>query len=333
MGTTLTGTTPQDTYDSLIKVTDNGPLSGSLKTLTDGLGNNSALALSTGAASITGTLAVSSSVATGGIVSSPTYFFRSINAATEAGTETSIVSTGNGENVRAGVFATNNYAADLSTSLLFKTNASSGGGTERMRITSAGDVGIGTSAPTATLDARIAGTTSGAVIKVGNVGTGDFGGLAVSDGGTYPVQLYGSSLAFLTGNSAYASATEKVRITSAGAVGIGTTATSTAGNPKLQVNGSVSKETQAGAIANAATITLFTLTNNGVFLVTTMQNDDVAARSTTCLIFTESSGTTTRQVDLATGSLWTVSMSGLSVQLTNTSLQTRGYSASILQLF
>jgi hypothetical protein len=57
MGTTLTGTTPQDTYDSLIKVTDNGPLSGSLKTLTDGLGNDSALALSTGAASITGTLA------------------------------------------------------------------------------------------------------------------------------------------------------------------------------------------------------------------------------------------------------------------------------------
>jgi hypothetical protein len=89
-----------------------------------------------------------------------------------------------------------------------------------------GNVGIGTSSPTATLDARIAGTTSGAVIKVGNVGSGDFGGLAVSDGGTYPVQLYGSSLAFLTGNSAYASATEKVRITAAGNVGIGTTAPS-----------------------------------------------------------------------------------------------------------
>ena len=59
MGTTLTGTTPQDTYDSLIKVTDNGPLSGSLKVLTDGLGNNSAISLSTSAASVTGTLAVS----------------------------------------------------------------------------------------------------------------------------------------------------------------------------------------------------------------------------------------------------------------------------------
>jgi hypothetical protein len=47
MGTTLTGTTPQDTYDSLIKVTDNGPISGTAKYLSDGLGNDSILALST----------------------------------------------------------------------------------------------------------------------------------------------------------------------------------------------------------------------------------------------------------------------------------------------
>ena len=58
MGTTLTGTTPQDTYDSLIKVTDNGPLSGTLKALSDGLGNDSSLSLSTTAASIAGNLTV-----------------------------------------------------------------------------------------------------------------------------------------------------------------------------------------------------------------------------------------------------------------------------------
>jgi hypothetical protein len=52
MGTTLTGTTPQDTYDSLIKVTDNGPLSGTAKYLSDGLGNDSALAVSTAAVGI-----------------------------------------------------------------------------------------------------------------------------------------------------------------------------------------------------------------------------------------------------------------------------------------
>ena len=59
MGTTLTGTTPQDTYDSLIKVTDNGPLTGSLKKLTDGLGNDSSLSLSTTAASFSGSLTIS----------------------------------------------------------------------------------------------------------------------------------------------------------------------------------------------------------------------------------------------------------------------------------
>ena len=47
MGTTLTGTTPQDTYDSLIKVTDNGPIGATAKLLSDGLGNDSSLALST----------------------------------------------------------------------------------------------------------------------------------------------------------------------------------------------------------------------------------------------------------------------------------------------
>ena len=47
MGTTLTGTTPQDTYESLIKVADNGPLSATAKFLSDGEGLDSALALST----------------------------------------------------------------------------------------------------------------------------------------------------------------------------------------------------------------------------------------------------------------------------------------------
>jgi hypothetical protein len=40
MGTTLNGTTPQNTYPSLIKVGDNGPIDGTLKTLSDGLGND-----------------------------------------------------------------------------------------------------------------------------------------------------------------------------------------------------------------------------------------------------------------------------------------------------
>jgi hypothetical protein len=54
----LTGTKIKNTYDSLLKTTDNEPLDGTLRTITDGLGNNSSLSLSTGAADIGGTLSV-----------------------------------------------------------------------------------------------------------------------------------------------------------------------------------------------------------------------------------------------------------------------------------
>jgi hypothetical protein len=59
MGTTLTGTTPQDTYDSLIKVTDNGPLGATNKLLTDGLGNDSAFYLGTAGVAIKATSVLS----------------------------------------------------------------------------------------------------------------------------------------------------------------------------------------------------------------------------------------------------------------------------------
>jgi hypothetical protein len=60
MGTTLTGTTIKTTYDGLIKVTDNGPIGAVEKTLTDGLGNDSALKLGTAGIQVTGTLKDSS---------------------------------------------------------------------------------------------------------------------------------------------------------------------------------------------------------------------------------------------------------------------------------
>ena len=59
---TLTGQTIAATYDALLKVTDNGPITSSLKLITDGLGNNTALSLSSVSASITGTLSVTSTI-------------------------------------------------------------------------------------------------------------------------------------------------------------------------------------------------------------------------------------------------------------------------------
>lgn len=52
MGTTLSGKTPATTFDALIKVGDNSALSASLKTISDGVGNDSPLKLSTSAVGI-----------------------------------------------------------------------------------------------------------------------------------------------------------------------------------------------------------------------------------------------------------------------------------------
>jgi hypothetical protein len=48
MGTALTGLQIKDTYESLIKVGDNGPIDGTLQRLSDGLGNDLPLLVSTG---------------------------------------------------------------------------------------------------------------------------------------------------------------------------------------------------------------------------------------------------------------------------------------------
>ena len=179
MGTTLTGTTPQDTYDSLIKVTDNGPLSGSLKTLTDGLGNDSALALSTGAASVTGTLAVSGNatfdtntlfvdaannrVGIGSITAShvldiqstaATLRIRNITPPTTGGTSSLLFEGINDFSGVSQAFINSIQAGNSGTTQLAFGTSGTGDATatERMRITSTGNVGIGNSSPLNQLD-------------------------------------------------------------------------------------------------------------------------------------------------------------------------------------
>jgi hypothetical protein len=169
MGTTLTGTTPATTYDSLIKVTDNGPLSGTLKTLTDGLGNDSALALSTGAASVTGTLAVSSSVTAASLnISNTDGFLGAINSSAANGgyfewrtSGTAIADIGTAQQIfGSGGNATLGINARGARDLVFGSN-----NTERIRITSAGKVGINTTSALGQLNIKneSAGATTNAL--------------------------------------------------------------------------------------------------------------------------------------------------------------------------
>lgn len=58
MGSTLTGSTVSSTYNSLLKTTDNSALNASLKSVSDGLGNDSALQVSTTDVNVAGGLTV-----------------------------------------------------------------------------------------------------------------------------------------------------------------------------------------------------------------------------------------------------------------------------------
>jgi hypothetical protein len=195
MGTTLTGTTPQDTYDSLIKVTDNGPISGTLKALSDGLGNDSTLSLSTTAASIAGTLAVAGNAT----FDTNTLFVDAANNRVGIGT---VVPAGNlhiasatdgGIRIQGGASGLSyidladtasgtpagsiayNHIADA---LQFATGGSNA---ERMRIDSAGNVGIGITAPTEKL--HISNTASASAFKASN-SVGGFVQLGVTSSAT-----------------------------------------------------------------------------------------------------------------------------------------------------
>jgi len=136
MGTTLTGTTPQDTYDSLIKVTDNGPLSSTAKYLSDGLGNDSKLALSTGNIGIGTTTPTAFA----------NYTVLSVNNATQGGI---VELQSNGTSALRIAASTTDSALweARNVPVLFASN-----NTERLRITAGGNVGIGTSSPAFKLD-------------------------------------------------------------------------------------------------------------------------------------------------------------------------------------
>jgi len=245
MGTTLTGTTPQDTYDSLIKVTDNGPLSGTLKALSDGLGNDSTLSLSTTAASIAGTLAVSGNVT----IDTSTLVVDAANnrvGINTAAPDTTLVVggiltiSGGAAAGASSLFTTSLTGVDRRNWLIkteenvegdfvVKCSTAAGGsaltGDTRLCILKNGNVGIGTTAPT-TLGAGItsldvAGTAGGGFTTRGATVTAEL--LALDAAGGFYVSTKTNHPIILRTNDV-----ERVRITNNGLTFNGDTAAANA---------------------------------------------------------------------------------------------------------
>ena len=172
MGTTLTGTKPKDTYDSLIKVEDNGPISGTAKYLSDGLGNNLPIAVSTSNVGIgTSAPAVRLDVSSAGFEVAA---FRSTfgqlaisfaNSGTtfaQIGSGVSVASTGGASDLGFGT------AGQANASIIFATGA---GYVERCRITNNGLTFNGDTAAANALDDYEEGTwTMG--VSFGGASTG-----------------------------------------------------------------------------------------------------------------------------------------------------------------
>ena len=149
----------------------------------------------------------------------------------------------------------NNSAFYTAFQHIFNTDGVSG--TERMRITSAGNVGIGTSSPAFNL--HVKGI--------------DYGIVAIDTTGAYNSQLRfqinGSILSAITSASSdtsmqfYNNGSERMRITSGGNVLIGTTTDNSTGT--LQINGTVSA--YGGINARGASAGLFTQSRNSADLM------------------------------------------------------------------
>jgi hypothetical protein len=186
MGTTLTGTTPQDTYDSLIKVTDNGPLSATGKYLSDGLGNDSVLALSTAAVGIGTTAPV-------GILD----LFKSAAATRlairgDAG-QNRLISYRTGSVQRFGLYVNNTAESGANAGSDFAVRAYNDAGTllstPLFIKRSTGNVGIGTSTPAQKLE------VSGNILTGTDNFTASNGGWFFNGDGSYTNGIFANTTA------------------------------------------------------------------------------------------------------------------------------------------
>jgi hypothetical protein len=255
----LTGTKIKDTYDSLLKVSDNGALDGTLQTITDGLGNNSALSLSTAGASVGGTLSVSGAATFSGGVSgnvafdTNTLFVDAANNRVGVGTNPSVLLDiaqsgtpifqitdlqSGGKYFFIGV-DTNNTFLRTNGNMSFQN----GSANEVMRIHSGGDVsfrdssaneafywdasaaslGIGTASPEGSLSVVATGTYA---LSLDNSASDTIINLRKSSAQKGYILAGASDIdVFAVNNLKFltgGSATERIRIDSSGNVGIGT---------------------------------------------------------------------------------------------------------------
>jgi hypothetical protein len=144
MGISLTGLTPATTYDALIKVGDNGPIDGTLKVLSDGLGTNLPMEASTTGINFTGNLTQSGTALQPVLVSGTN--IKTINSTSILGSgNIAVVTSPSGVSGAIQFSNGSAFASDAANFFWDDTN---------------NRLGVGTNAPSATAHFKGSGTTS-----------------------------------------------------------------------------------------------------------------------------------------------------------------------------
>ena len=234
----LTNTKIKDTYDGLLKTTDNDALGGTYKLITDGLGNSSGLYLGTGERLGIGASSPASEL--------------TVNGQIEASSNTTTPSGGNAYFYKSSAGAVvSGYSTIIETGGL-------GSRTEKLRVDNSGNVGINTSSPsngklqidsTGNQISIETGTSGDGRLHIGHFSNGTFIGTYGDDGGAADVIRFGTH-----------SGDERMRIDSSGNVGIGTSSPSY----RLQVDGRVQVENDIINIVDSTPTVLFSVPGGGL---------------------------------------------------------------------
>ena len=198
MGTSLNGLTPAGTYPGLIKTGDNAPIDGTLKTLSDGNGNNLPMSVSTTTINLTGTAQV------GGVAIANTTQvaakqdtlvsgtnIKTINGTSVLGSGNIVTPTTNPSGVSGAIQFSNGsaFASDAANFFWDNTNKRLGVGTNTPSATGHFKGSGSTSATTSLLVQNSAGTTALEVLDNLNA---TLGGTVTSVGGFRSIAYFDS---------------------------------------------------------------------------------------------------------------------------------------------
>ena len=249
MGTSLTGLTPATTYDALIKVGDNGPITASLKTLSDGLGNNLPMEASASTINFTGTLQQSGTAV-------PTA--AQVNAKQDTLVSGTNIKTINGTSVLGSGDIVTPYTppSGVAGAIQFSNGSAFASDAANFFWDDTNNrLGIGTNAPSATADFKGSGTTSATSSLI-----------VENSAGTIALEVLDDSRVKL-GNSADFTVYSGSAVVARHAMNIGSTSLPTA---QLQVKGSGSTSaTTSLLVQNSSGTNILSINDGGGFSTTT----------------------------------------------------------------